>query len=73
MFQRYKVSLNIHNDPFYRPNMRTFEVKMGGLLTYNAEDTSKFFKGNEEVFFYRDEQELTKFVAHLTSNEEDIL
>ena len=71
LFQRYKLSLNIHNDIQYGPNMRTFEVTGSGgtLLTDMAEDMDKFFIEGKEVFMYRDLEELTKLINGKISEE----
>ena len=71
-FQKYMVSINIHNDEYYGPNMRTFEVTGSGgvLLTDKAEDVDKFFRDGEEIFIYGDTKEFSKLFKEIISNNE---
>lgn len=75
MFKKYKVSLNIHNDSFYGPNMRTFEVTGSGgtLITDKAEDTDSFFMDGKEAYFYQDIGELVKLINEKLSEDNDAI
>ena len=73
LFQKYKVSLNIHNDLSYGPNMRTFEVtgSGGALMPDRAEDMDRFFNEAKEVSMYEDVGELTKLIKGKISEDGD--
>lgn len=73
--RRYRVQLNIfrkHNIGSH--NMRTFEIPaVGGLqLTPFSAEQAQFFKPEEEVFFYRsDEEMMSQINKMLDLNESD--
>ena len=73
-FQRYRISINMHNDERYGPNMRTFEVTGSGgtLMTDRAEDMDKFFREGKEVFIYQDVGELMKLIKDRISDDKHI-
>ncbi len=73
-FHNYKISINMHNDERYGPNMRTFEVTGSGgtLMTDMAEDMDKFFREGKEVFIYQDVGELMKLIKDRISDDEHI-
>lgn len=73
VLRQYRVQLN-----FFRPhnegshNLRTFEVPaVGGiLLTPASKEQAEFFSVGEEVFFYRNLEELINQCKYLLSSEE---
>ncbi len=75
MFQKYKVSINMHNDERYGPNMRNFEVTGSGgvLMTDMAEDTSSFFREGKEAIFYQDVQEMIKLLKDVIAGGDSIM
>ena len=75
LIQKYKLSLNMHNNENFGPNMRTFEVTGSGgtLLSDSAEDLPRFFKEDKEVFLYQDFNELAKLISELLSYDDGIV
>ncbi len=74
LFQRYSVSINLHQNLDYGPNMRTFEVtgSAGFLLTDNAEDIGKFFAAGKEIVLYENTNDAIDKIEKTLKGEMDI-
>ncbi|MEM0133935.1 MAG: glycosyltransferase [Thermoplasmatales archaeon] len=72
--QDYSVVLNVHQNPGYGPNMRTFEVTGSGglLLSDNAEDIGSFFSIGTDILVYQSTQEAEDSIKSVLSGEIDV-
>jgi spore maturation protein CgeB len=72
--QEYRIQLNLfraHNEGSH--NMRTFEIPaVGGIqLTEYSAEQAEFFTENEEIFFFRNKEELRQKVEMLLNLNEE--
>ncbi len=68
--QSYSVTLNIHQNLAYGPNMRTFEVTGSGgvLLSDRAEDITNFFTEGSEILVYDSLEDAAQKIKYLIQN-----
>jgi hypothetical protein len=68
--QSYSVTLNMHQDLAYGPNMRTFEVTGSGgvLLSDRAEDITNFFLEESEMLVYDSLEDAAQKIKYLIKN-----
>lgn len=75
LYQKYAITINIHENEKYGPNMRTFEVTGSGgtLLTDRVDGIEEYFREGKEVLIYRDKMEMARIITDLTKRNDQLL